>query len=96
MNIIEQQTASTIMRLLQSNKFFHENKEGTIERNAEKYIIELCKTMNMDPDEKSYNDLRQRLANRHTQGIDLISLTLKNPNIHKIAQWQSHKNLKTV
>ena len=31
LNIIEQQTASTIVRLLQSNHIFHKDKVGTIE-----------------------------------------------------------------
>ena len=35
LNIIEQQTASTIVRLLQSNHKFHKDKVGTIEPQAE-------------------------------------------------------------
>ena len=78
-----------------SNKHFHESKEGTEEFNAQDYLELTVKKMNLELEDTDYPDLKKRIYNRHTQGIDLATLTLRNHKYQKIAQWQSHKQLKS-
>ena len=42
MNIIEQQTTSMIVRLLQSNFLFHNGKNDIYEEKAQDYIEKAC------------------------------------------------------
>ena len=83
------------MRLLISNKHFHENKEGTEEFNAQDYIELTVNKLNLELEDTDYADLKRRIYNRHTQGIDLATLILRNNKYQRIAQWQSHKQLKS-
>ena len=54
------------MRLLISNQHFPEGKEGTEENEAQEYILRICKVIELDPDEISYNKLQQTMITRHS------------------------------
>ena len=54
------------MRLLISNKHFHENKEGTEEFNAQDYIELTVRKMNLEPEDIDYPYLKKKIYNRHT------------------------------
>ena len=41
--------------------------------------------MGLDIEETNYNDLKRRIYGRHTQGIDIATLVLKNNNFQRIA-----------
>ena len=73
------------MRLLFSNKHFHEGKAGTYEEEANNYIISIIQTMKLDINQANYKQLKERIASRHTQGVDLATLVLRNKNIQRIA-----------
>ena len=75
------------MRLLMSNKHFHENKEGTEEFTAQDYIELTVRKMNQQPEDIDYPYLKNKIYNRHTQGVDLATLTLRNHKYQRIAQW---------
>ena len=66
LNIIEQQSCSAVMRLLMSNKHFHEDKEGTEESNAQDYIELTVRKMNLKPEDIDYPFLKKSIYNRHT------------------------------
>ena len=65
LNICEYQTVSAIMRLLMTNWHFHKNKPGTEEPQAEEYIRNMCKILNIDPDDTTYNEIRKIIKTRH-------------------------------
>ena len=54
------------MRLLMSNKHFHEDKEGTEESNAQDYIELTVRKMNLKPEDIDYPFLKKSIYNRHT------------------------------
>ena len=45
------------MRLLISIDHFHKGKEGTINEEAQVYIQNICRMMELDPDVVTYNGL---------------------------------------
>ena len=54
------------MRLLFSNKHFHEGKAGTYEEEANNYIISIIQTMKLDINQANYKQLKERISIRHT------------------------------
>ena len=68
------------MRLLFSNKLFHENKKGTYEEEANQYIINIIQNMKLYINQANYKQLKDKIYSRHTQGIDLATLVLRNSN----------------
>ena len=65
-------------RLIQANHIFHRTKEGTEEPNAENYLKKVAKLLKLNIEDICYNDIRQKFKIRHSQGLDAITLILKN------------------
>ena len=54
------------MRLLMSNKHFHEGKDGTEEYQAQDYILNVSSLVGLNPDEVTYKQLQDQLVLRHS------------------------------
>ena len=93
LNVVEQQTASVMVRLLESNNKFHKGKCDTLEEKEQDYLTEICVSLDILMEEATYKEIRKRLQKRYNNGMDLATMIIKNGAVMKIAQWQSHQNL---
>ena len=85
-----------MFKLLRTNKHFHEGKKDAEEPEAEEYIENICRMTNQEANDTTYNELIDAIKHRHENGIDALTLTIRNEDMARIIQWQSHETLESL